>query len=199
MAKGATARAAARRQKDKWKAKRWYSIRAPRNPWSFKVIGETIAEEEKALLGKFLFWEEQLSHDNSTSCGTCHIPEVGGSDPRVHQPRSIHPGYDGIFGNADDVVGSIGVVLQACGGDTIDDGIFFPERQVTGRRSPSFIASGYHPTLFWDGRAGPEFVDPETGQVLIATGGALEAQAVAARTYSYFQSDEYSTSFFEAC
>lgn len=52
MAKGATARAAARRQKDKWKAKRWYSIRAPRNPWSFKVIGETIAEEEKALLGR---------------------------------------------------------------------------------------------------------------------------------------------------
>ncbi len=52
MAKGASARAAARRQKDKWKAKRWYSIRAPRNPWSFKVIGETIAEEEKTLLGR---------------------------------------------------------------------------------------------------------------------------------------------------
>lgn len=135
--------------------------------------------DQKALLGKFLFWEEQLSHDNSTSCGTCHIPEAGGSDPRVQQSRSIHPGYDGIFGNADDVVGSIGVVLQACGGDTIDDGVFFPERQVTGRRSPSFIAAGYHPTLFWDGRAGPEFVDPETGQVLIPVGGALEAQAVA--------------------
>ena len=46
MAKGASARAAARRQKDKWKAKRWYSIRAPRNPWSFKVIGETLAERK---------------------------------------------------------------------------------------------------------------------------------------------------------
>ena len=44
MAKGAAARAAARRQRDKWKSKRWYSIRAPRNPWSFKVIGETMAE-----------------------------------------------------------------------------------------------------------------------------------------------------------
>ena len=52
MAKGASARAAARRQKDKWKAKRWYSIRAPRNPWSFKVIGETIAEEEDMLVGR---------------------------------------------------------------------------------------------------------------------------------------------------
>tara|TARA_B100000287_G_scaffold431416_1_gene488617 strand:- start:295 stop:1215 length:921 start_codon:yes stop_codon:yes gene_type:complete len=52
LAKGASARAAARRQKDKWKAKRWYSIRAPRNPWSFKVIGETIAEEESMLVGR---------------------------------------------------------------------------------------------------------------------------------------------------
>ena len=52
MAKGASARAAARRQKDKWKAKRWYSIRAPRNPWSFKVIGETLAEEESLLRGR---------------------------------------------------------------------------------------------------------------------------------------------------
>ena len=52
MAKGASARAAARRQKDKWKAKRWYSIRAPRNPWSFKVIGETLAEEDTLLIGR---------------------------------------------------------------------------------------------------------------------------------------------------
>ena len=52
MAKGASARAAARRQKDKWKAKRWYSIRAPRNPWSFKKIGETLAEEEALLIGR---------------------------------------------------------------------------------------------------------------------------------------------------
>tara|TARA_A100001037_G_scaffold221956_1_gene199810 strand:+ start:66 stop:965 length:900 start_codon:yes stop_codon:yes gene_type:complete len=52
MAKGASARAAARRQKDKWKAKRWYSIRAPRNPWSFKVIGETLTEEESYLKGR---------------------------------------------------------------------------------------------------------------------------------------------------
>jgi len=52
MAKGAAARAAARRQRDKWKSKRWYSIRAPRNPWSFKTIGETIAEDEEMLIGR---------------------------------------------------------------------------------------------------------------------------------------------------
>ena len=52
MAKGAVARAAARRQRDKWKSKRWYTIRAPRHPWAFKVIGETIAEDESMLIGR---------------------------------------------------------------------------------------------------------------------------------------------------
>ena len=52
MAKGAKARAAARKQRDKWKAKRWYTIRAPRNPWSFRVIGETLSEEPEQLIGR---------------------------------------------------------------------------------------------------------------------------------------------------
>ncbi len=52
MAKGAAARAAARKQRDKWKSKRWYTIRAPRNPWSFRVIGETIAENSEQLVGR---------------------------------------------------------------------------------------------------------------------------------------------------
>lgn len=52
MAKGASARAAARKQRDKWKAKRWYTIRAPRTPWSFRVIGETLAEDSSQLIGR---------------------------------------------------------------------------------------------------------------------------------------------------
>jgi len=52
MAKGAAARAAARKQRDKWKSTRWYTIRAPRHPWAFKVIGETIAEDEAILIGR---------------------------------------------------------------------------------------------------------------------------------------------------
>ena len=50
--KGAASRAAARKQKDKWKAKRWYTIRAPRQPWNFKVIGETLGEEDELLIGR---------------------------------------------------------------------------------------------------------------------------------------------------
>jgi len=50
--KGAKARATARKQRDKWKAKRWYTIRAPRQPWHFKVIGETLGEEDQLLIGR---------------------------------------------------------------------------------------------------------------------------------------------------
>lgn len=51
-AKSAKARTAARKQRDKWKAKRWYSIRAPRNPYSFKVIGETLSENPENVVGR---------------------------------------------------------------------------------------------------------------------------------------------------
>ena len=48
----AKARAAARKQRDKWKMKRWYTIRAPRNPWGFKNIGETIGESDEHIMGR---------------------------------------------------------------------------------------------------------------------------------------------------
>jgi cytochrome c peroxidase len=40
------------------------------------------------------------------------------------------------------------------------------------------INAAYAPQLFWDGRATGQFIDPQTGEVAIATGGALETQAV---------------------
>ena len=66
MAKGASARAAARKQKDKWKAKRWFTIRAPRNPWSFRVIGETLAEDDEFLIGRsYEIMQNELDGDFS--------------------------------------------------------------------------------------------------------------------------------------
>ena len=54
MAKKVTARAraSARKQRDKWKMKRWYTIRAPRHPWDFKQIGETIGESDDHIMGR---------------------------------------------------------------------------------------------------------------------------------------------------
>ena len=62
------------------------------------VPAENPITEEKRVLGKILFWEEQLSSDNTVACGTCHIMAFAGSDPRP----AINPGIDGTFGNADD-------------------------------------------------------------------------------------------------
>ncbi|MFG0260218.1 MAG: cytochrome c peroxidase [Phycisphaerales bacterium JB041] len=131
--------------------------------------------EEKRILGKMLFWDEQLSTDGTTACGSCHIPGVGGIDPRA----ATHPGRDGQFSTDDDVTGSPGVVASDAD-DAYDPAQFFGLRpQVTDRTAPPSIMAMYAERLFWDGRAGPEFLDPETGEVLIASGGALENQVVA--------------------
>tara|TARA_B100000214_G_scaffold174933_1_gene125757 strand:+ start:38090 stop:39001 length:912 start_codon:yes stop_codon:yes gene_type:complete len=83
MAKGAKARAAARKQRDKWKSKRWYTIRAPRNPWSFRVIGETLAEEAEQLVGRsYEMMQNELDGDFSKMhVKVCfRITEVVGGD-----------------------------------------------------------------------------------------------------------------------
>ena len=130
--------------------------------------------EEKRILGKILFWEEQLSTDNTTACGTCHLPTSGGSDPR----NATHPGFDGTFLTADDVFGSLGVRRANAINVHIADPLFGFEIQVTGRSAPSFFGALFAPDLFWDGRASSSFTDPQTGGVSIASGGALESQAV---------------------
>ena len=129
---------------------------------------------EKAILGKILFWDEQLSSDNTVACGSCHIPEFAGSDPR----EAVNPGPDGTFNTPDDVFGSFGVmVMDTAGHYTLPDGAE-STIQVTGRTAPALSMNPYAPLLFWDGRAGPSFVDPVSGETLIAAGGALEAQAI---------------------
>lgn len=132
---------------------------------------------EKVMLGKFLFWEEQLSSDNSVACGTCHLPEFGGGDGRT--PQAINPGIDQSYGTADDIHGSAGVVRQSNNGDFVPSSTFGLRHQVTGRTSPSNLGAGHHADLFWDQRASGTFLDPETGNVLIPFNGALESQAVA--------------------
>ncbi len=128
---------------------------------------------EKAVLGKALFWEEQLSSNGRMACGTCHLPEEGYSDPR--QPR--HPGPDGIMFTGDDIRGTGGVPAADIGHHLMDDPSFGFEDQVTARAA-LFNGSPWAPSLFWDGRATGRFADPLNGQVVIPVGGALESQSV---------------------
>jgi cytochrome c peroxidase len=130
----------------------------------------------KVTLGKILFWEEQLSSDDSIACGTCHLPEFGGGDPRTGQ--APHPGPDGLFATADDVFGSPGLVRQANTGEFRPQAPFGLGHQATGRVAGTHIGAAYFNDLFWDTRASTQFDDPETGQTLIPYGGALESQAL---------------------
>ena len=133
----------------------------------------------KIYLGKALFWDEQMSATKTVSCGTCHIPASGGSDPRsrLNQAQSLNPGFDNSFGTNDDVIGSIGVPLSIANGTYSLSGIFGFNRQVTGRKANPFIDAAYSPEIFWDGRALSEFRDPITNAVILPTGAALESQA----------------------
>lgn len=134
----------------------------------------------KARLGKVLFWEEQLSSPRTVACATCHIPSAGGTDPRsVASPLAQHPGPDGEFGGLDDVLGSPGVPLSGADGLYAMSPHFGIAEQATGRHAPSSINAGYSPLLFRDGRASGQFLDPVSGELVLASGGALESQSLA--------------------
>ncbi|GJM23527.1 MAG: hypothetical protein DHS20C15_34420 [Planctomycetota bacterium] len=146
------------------------------NPPTFPDENPPIPNQD--ILGKFLFWEEQVSVDNTVACGTCHIHEAGGSDPRVVDPGSSAPGPDGILGTEDDAIGSRGIVrVDAAAGVYVHNGVFGNGAQVTPRKTPTMINAVYFNELFWDGRAPEAYTDPQTGLVEIPYLGALESQA----------------------
>jgi len=130
--------------------------------------------EEKRVLGKILFYEEQLSTDNTVACATCHAQTAGGADKR----RARQPGPDGAMDTADDIFGSPGVVAQDAARDYDPHPLFGLDRQVTARAAPPVINAGHALELFWDGRENDLFLDPDTGETLLLGFGALENQAI---------------------
>ena len=142
------------------------------------VPAENPLTESKRVLGKILFWDVQLSSDNTVACGTCHMPAAGMAEP-FPVP---HPGADGAWGTADDGRGSAGIVRQAGSGGFVHDMLFGFERQVTGRSAQAVGMSMFSDDLFWDGRASSAFHDPVTGEVLIASGGGLESHVLSPPT-----------------
>jgi len=138
------------------------------------VPAENPITEPKRVLGKMLFWDEQLSSDNTVACGTCHRPGRGGGDPRA----GVNPGKDGVFGTDDDTFGSPGVAHMDARGVARKHALFGMKPQVGDRTAPNYFGTLWSDTEFWDGRAGPKVVDPVTGKTVIATGGALENQVL---------------------
>lgn len=139
------------------------------------VPSENPITEEKRVLGKILFWDEQVSGNSAVACGTCHSTGKSGTEAR---PPGIYPGPDTSFGTVDDVHGSAGVPHVDVLGNPVLDALFGFNVQVTRRAANAVIMAAYSPELFWDGRANTTFFNPETGALSIATGGALENQAI---------------------
>ncbi len=129
--------------------------------------------ENKRVLGKILFFDEQLSTANVVSCASCHVNANAGADPRLAR----HPGPDNVLNTPDDILGSPGVIKSDDFNNFDVSAIFGLRPQITDRAANSNINAMYAPDLFWDGRARSQFIDPETGQVAIQNGGALESQA----------------------
>lgn len=149
-----------------------------------KFPPENPDSDAKDMLGKILFWDEQVGSDDTMACGTCHRTGAGGgSDPRtIDAAHSRSPGDDGILGTADDVHGSQGIKYCTGGDGTpvvrASVAIYGLDNQVTGRKAPTYLDAMFAADIFWDGRATSEFKDPLTSLVAIKVGGGLESQSV---------------------
>ncbi|MCP3915715.1 MAG: hypothetical protein GY711_09180 [bacterium] len=128
--------------------------------------------EKKILLGKMLFWDEQVSSDNTMACATCHIPETAGIDFRGSFPALN-------LGN-----GSLGVLPQDTSGDYIAGTPLDQQQRVTGIIAPTMLGAAFARRLFWDARALRRFRDAND-QPFLLNGvdqfpdfAALESQAV---------------------
>jgi cytochrome c peroxidase len=126
----------------------------------------------KFLLGKALFWDEQVSSDNTMACATCHIPEVAGVDAR------------GSFLATNNGFGSLGVLPQDALEEYIPGTPVTQQPLVTGIIAPTMLGAAFAERIFWDVRAGPNFTFEGGAQILL--GGvdqfpnfaALEDQSV---------------------
>ena len=107
------ARAAARKQRDKWKNKIWYTIRAPRTPWDFKKIGETLGESDEYIIGRVYEMTQQEFNGDFTKMHVIlrfRVHECVGQDALTtfighhHQTDHIRRQIRRYRGKVDDVV-----------------------------------------------------------------------------------------------
>jgi len=142
----------------------WPRIEAPLgNPFESQPPNDFVPTpgsytEAKARLGKALFWDEQVSTDNTMACATCHLPEMSGIDPRL-------PGVAQNNGH-----GSRGMLPQDAADDYIAGTKTAQQERVTEVIAPTMLGSGFLQLLFWDLRAGPGFTFADGSPILDPNG-----------------------------
>lgn len=122
--KGMKARAAARKQRDKWRMKRWFTIRAPRYPWNFQKIGETLGETDEQIIGRIYEMTQQEFNGDFTKMHVIlrfRVKEVVGQDALTmfigHTHQSDHTSrqirrYRGKIDTVVDIITTDGYLLR---------------------------------------------------------------------------------------
>ncbi len=122
--KGMKARAAARKQRDKWRMKRWFTIRAPRYPWNFQKIGETLGETDEQIIGRVYEMTQQEFNGDFTKMHVIlrfRVNEVVGQDALTmfigHAHQSDHTSrqirrYRGKIDTVVDIITTDGYLLR---------------------------------------------------------------------------------------
>lgn len=94
-------------------------------------------EKEKALLGKSLFFDENLSKPVGQSCATCHDPKAGFASPDEEIPVSQ------------------GAIIKRFGDrntPSVSYAMYSPEFHYDPTMRPGIMEGMYVGGLFWDGR-----------------------------------------------
>lgn len=71
-----------------------YTLQIPSNLPPMVIPADNPMTVEGVALGRYLFYEERLSADNSMSCASCHAPAFAFTD----SSRAVSTGIDGITG-----------------------------------------------------------------------------------------------------
>jgi len=143
-----------------------------------------IVRNEAALLvlGKALFWDQQLGGDGVVACATCHFHAGADHRPRNQANAGANALFDRLRGpgqtqtpdlfpfgdrvnhpNADDNYSSQGtrqanfLSVNPTGSPVDQSGPIVGHRRTTGRNSPSVINAVFNFRNFWDGRASEVF------------------------------------------
>lgn len=143
-----------------------------------------IVRNEAALrvLGKALFWDQQLGGDGAVACATCHYHAGADHRPRNQANAGANALFDRLrgpgqtqtadlfpFGDrvnhpyADDKYSSQGtrqanfLAVNPTGNPVDQSGTIVGHRQTTGRNAPSVINAVFNFRNFWDGRASEVF------------------------------------------
>lgn len=111
-------------------------------PFYYNSEAEFVANNsglsDTALIGKLIFFDQNLSEPAGISCATCHSPMSGFSDPRH---TSFSAGVDGLLGKRN--------------ASAISYMVFAPNRRAELVRGAWEMVGGF----FWDGKA--EFLDQQ--------------------------------------